>query len=916
MRSTRKTKLQLLDELQTLREWVASLEAPRREEERVEETLRESEERFRALFEGSLDAIFLFDPESGRVVDANPAASELLSRPMGDIIGMHYTSLSPSQLRGRARRLFEERVEDREPARPIETVLIASDGTEKPVELLAQIIQVEGTPVLLGTFRDLTERKRVEEALRHSEERYRLLAENSPDVITIINPDNTFRYLSPAVERLLGYTPDEVIERMGFDHVHPDDRAAAVAAYADLLENPDELLSVRYRLRHRDGSWRFVEALGKNCLRNPAIRAVILNIRDITEQKSLEDALRSSEERYRLLVQNSSDIIALFNEDTSCSYVSPALERVLGHTPAEAMERIAFDDIHPEDREYAAAAFMECLNNPGVPVASQYRVRHKNGSWRFFETVGNNVIDNPDIRSIVINCRDITDRKRLEEELQKSEERYRLLAQKSADIIAIINPDNSFRYVSPAVKRILGYTPEEFIERMGFDHVHPEDREATVATFARCLTKPDSVVTAQYRLRHKDGSWRFVEALATNVLSNPAMRAVVLNLRDITERKQAEKALERAARLESLGVLCGGIAHDFNNILTAVLTNISMAQMYGDLEEDIEKMLADAEKASMRGKGLTQQLLTFARGGEPIKRPVSLPTLIRETIEFALSGSNVRCEHHLPKDLWPVEADEGQLGQVFQNIILNADQAMPGGGVIRVRAENLLVSEQDPLPLKPGHHVKVSIIDRGIGIPEEHLQKVFDPFYTTKQKGSGLGLSTSFSIVKRHDGALQIESRLGEGTQVHVYLPAVPEGHPARRRKTDESCRGTERILLVDDDNTLRRSIGKALRRLGYQVDEAEDGTKGVSVYQEALSSVRRVDAVIMDLTIPGGLGGRQAAQEILEMDPDAKLIVSSGYSTDPLMSDYRTHGFRAVIAKPYRIEELGKTLRGVLAGD
>ena len=437
-----------------------------------------------------------------------------------------------------------------------------------------------------------------------------------------------------------------------------------------------------------------------------------------------------------------------------------------------------------------------------------------------------------------------------------------------------------------------------------------------LAAVSRCVRNPDEPVLAQYRFRHRDGSWRWLESIANNRLDHPAIRAIVVNTRDITERKRIEESLEKTAQLESLSILCGGIAHDFNNILTAVLTNISMAQMYGELEEDIEKMLADAEKASLRGKGLTQQLLTFAKGGEPIKRAVSIAALLKETIDFSLSGSNVRCEHDLPEDLWPVDADEGQIGQVIQNVILNADQAMPGGGVIQVRAENVKIAEQDPLPLEAGHHVKVSIVDQGIGIPEEHLQKVFNPFFTTKQKGSGLGLSTSFSIVRRHKGALQVESRLGGGTKIHVYLPALPEIREKRGAKKDASYRGDERVLLIDDDETLRRSIGKALDRLGYHVEHACEGVEGIAVYQKAHTSGRPVDVVVMDLTIPGGMGGKEAAQELLRIDPDAKLIVSSGYSTDPVMSDFRAHGFRAVISKPYRVEDLGETLRSVLNGE
>ena len=886
------------------------------DQRRMEKTLRESEERFRALFEGCLDAICLVDPVSGKILDANPFASELLSKPLEDIIGMHYSEFHPPGIRERAKESFKAHVEDRDPGQPIETTLLTADDKEVPVELLAQIIQVNGVPVLMGTFRDITERKDSEQALRHSEERYRLLIQSSSDITALFDEDGTIRYVSPAIERILGYQPEEVSGQPAHAIVHPEDNRTMRTDLERWLKSPDGSTTGHYRYRHKDGSWRTLESVAYNCLEHPAIRAIFVNSRDVTERKRLEEELRKSEELYRLVAQNSPDIIAIINPNSSFRYISPAAERILGYTPEEVIEHMGFDHVHPEDRAPTLAAYVRLLEAPDELLNVRYRLRRKDGSYRVVEAVGNNVLANPAIRAIVLNIRDVSERIRLEEQLRRSEERYRQLLQNSSDLTVLMDADSTIHYMSPAVERMLGYTPEELLGQAGLDFHHPEDKPGMLAAVDRCLRNPDTVVAAQYRFRHKDGSWRWLESIANNCLDDPSIGAIVLNTRDITERKKVEEALEKTEHLESLSILCGGIAHDFNNILTAVLTNISMAQMYGELEEDIEKMLADAEKASLRGKGLTQQLLTFAKGGEPIKRAVSIATLLKDTIDFALSGSNARCEHDLPEDLWPIEADEGQIGQVIQNVILNADQAMPGGGVIQVRAENVTIAEHDPLPLQPGHHVKVSIVDQGIGIPEEHLKKVFDPFFTTKQKGSGLGLSSSFSIVNRHNGALQVESRLGGGTKIHVYLPALPEARAKRGAKRDASYRGEERVLLIDDDETLRRSIGKALGRLGYEVEHAQDGAEGIAAYQKARTSGQSIDVVIMDLTIPGGMGGKDAARELLRIDPDAKLIVSSGYSTDSVMSDFRAHGFRAVISKPYRIEDLGETLRSVLNGE
>jgi PAS domain S-box-containing protein len=657
-----------------------------------------------------------------------------------------------------------------------------------------------------------------------------------------------------------------------------------------------------------------VEALGRNVLGNPAVRAIALNVRDVTERVELESQLRTSEERHRLLVQNCSDMIGVIDQDGTCRYASASCERVLGYSPEEFYRKNLFEHVHPEDVEEAWASFSHYLNSPDKTTSGEYRYRHKDGSWRHLETKANNQIANPVLRGIVINTRDITERKRAEKSLEKSEYKYRFLHENLRDASATVNMEGTIVEFNTAFQEMLGYDTEEIL-RLAYRDITPKKWHAMEEEilWKQLMKRGYSDIYEKEYIR-KDGTIVPVE-LRSHIIRDEDGREIGrwAIVRDISERRRMEAELLRTEKMESLGILSGGIAHDFNNILTAILTNISMARMYGELDEEIEKMLENAEKASLRGKGLTQQLLTFAKGGEPIKKAFSIRALIQNITDFTLSGSNVRCECSIRDGLWHIAADEGQIGQVIQNVVLNAEQAMPGGGLIQVRAENVTIAEQDPLPLEPGNHVKISIIDQGIGIPEEHLKKVFDPFFTTKQKGSGLGLSSSFSIVKRHNGALQVESRLGGGTKIHIYLPALPEAGAKRDATRDASYRGKERVLLIDDDDTLRRSIGQALSRLGYQVECAEDGKEGIRIYEEARASGRPIQVVVMDLTIPGGMGGKEAAREILRIDSDAKLIVSSGYSTDPVMSDFRAHGFRAVISKPYRIEELGKTLRRAL---
>jgi len=918
MHDTSKTKTQLIEELDSLRERVAALEASRADATNVEGP--PTAEIMLEVIEKMADGLILMDVQ-GRYVFINQAIEKMSGYRRDELLGRHYEEFLPRGTKGEESERIALTIEaayEQGIAPPMEFTLVGKDGRESHIASTASLVVKDGgEPLgLVATYRDISDQRRMEKTLRHSEERYRLLVQNASDISALFDPDGRISYVSPAVERILGYRPEELVGQPGSAVLHPEDKRTMEADLEQWLNNPDQATTGQYRYRHKNGSWRNLESVANNCLEHPAIRAIVVNSRDVTERVQLEEALYHSEERYRLLAQNSPDIITIINPDNSFRYISPAAERILGYTPEEAIKHMGFDHVHPEDRTPTLAAYARLLESPDELLNVRYRLRRKDGSWRFVEAVGNNVLANPAMRAIVLNVRDITDRVKLEKQLRSSEERYRLLVQNSSDMIVLMGRDSKVHYVSPTAERILGYKPEELLGQTGLDFHHPEDRPGMLDAVNRCFRNPDEPVLAQYRFRHKDGSWRWLESIANNRLDHPAIRAIVVNTRDITERRRMEDALEKTEQLESLSILCGGIAHDFNNILTVVLTNISMARMYADLEEDIEKMLADAEKASLRGKGLTQQLLTFAKGGEPIKRTVSIATLLEETIDFALSGSNVRCEHDLPEDLWPVEADEGQIGQVIQNVILNADQAMPGGGVIQVRAENVTITEHDPLPLQPGSHVKVTIVDQGIGIPEEHLHKICDPFFTTKQKGSGLGLSSSFSIVRRHKGALRVESRLGGGTKVHIYLPALPEGRPTRDARRHAAYRGAERVLLIEDDDTLRRSIGKALGRLGYQVECAEDGKEGIRIYEEARASGRPIHVVVMDLTIPGGMGGKDAARELLRIDADAKLIVSSGYSTDSVMSDFRAHGFRAVISKPYRVEDLGKTLRNVLDGE
>jgi len=510
------------------------------------------------------------------------------------------------------------------------------------------------------------------------------------------------------------------------------------------------------------------------------------------------------------------------------------------------------------------------------------------------------------------------ERARARRELENSEKRFRDVTFSMADIVWETGPDDVYTYCSSQVEKILGYKPEELVGRKTpFDLMPPEEAERLRKLQDETVLEKGVARDVENLNRAKDGRdvW-----LMTNAL--PIMDAAgnMVGVRgvdkDITEKKRLEEEALRAQKLESLGVLAGGLAHDFNNILTSVMGNISLARSMGHLSEDAQERLSEAETALVRAKDLTFQLLTFAKGGAPVRRPSSITDIIRDSVEFALTGSNVKFEMEATGDLWTADVDPGQFSQVIQNLVINADQSMPGGGAIRIGARNIEVGGGDTAhAVEPGRYVCVTISDDGMGIPKEHLDRIFDPYFTTKQKGSGLGLAVTHSVIVNHGGHISVRSELGRGTSFEVLIPAT-DGLP-EQSSADETAieAGSGRILVMDDEEMVRDVAAALLEHSGFEVECVADGAQAIEVYSRARDSGSPFDAVILDLTVPGGMGGKEAIAHLKKMDPDVRAVVSSGYSNDPIMSEYSRHGFKGVAAKPYRPAELTRTIRRAIDG-
>ncbi len=431
-------------------------------------------------------------------------------------------------------------------------------------------------------------------------------------------------------------------------------------------------------------------------------------------------------------------------------------------------------------------------------------------------------------------------------------------------------------------------------------------------------TPPHSSVDLQ--MMDVQGKQRVVTISGSQLINRDGeILGSVLVLRDVTDRRRIDAEIARGQKLESVGVLAGGIAHDFNNLLTAILGNLSLARMVSSPESPHYKNIEDAEKASLRARELTQQLLTFSRGGSPVKGNVDLKELVRDSAEFVVRGANVQLRFAMDEDLWLVTVDRGQIGQVIDNLVINAMQAMPKGGFIDISLSNFLAGESRLLPLKESHYVQLVVQDHGAGIHDEHLGQIFDPYFTTKKEGNGLGLSICFSIIRKHGGYVTVDSKPGEGSRFSVYLPAISGEVFAKKEPesvvVNPRSGGGKRILVMDDDELVCSVVASILEHFGYDADFAADGAEALAMYGRARDQDRKYDLVIMDLTIPAGMGGVEAIKRLLELDPTAQAIVSSGYSSHEVMANYTEYGFVGVVVKPFKIDDLGRILQETLGG-
>ena len=620
------------------------------------------------------------------------------------------------------------------------------------------------------------------------------------------------------------------------------------------------------------------------------------------DQVDLEQALRESEIKFRTLTESAAVGIFLYRE--KFIYVNPAMERITGYPLEELRELYLWDVVHEDHKELVKQRIRDRLAGKNPPAHYEVKIVTKSGEERWLEVTA--AVFKMRGQTVGVGTAvDITKKKELYHSLQEIIAKYEAILEAFDGYVCVVSSDYRVQFMNKNLIRRLG---REAIGEICYQLFHNLSEPCPWCKKDQVFAGKPAHLEIQCP---RDGRWYQVVSTPLKLPSGEIQSLTMVV--DITDRKKAEEEALHASKLEALGLLAGGIAHDFNNFLTAILGNISLARLKIEGHAELERLLSVAEEACLKAKGLTYQLLTFAKGGTPIKKPASVGDLVRETVSFCLRGSNIKWAIHIDPNLWLVDLDTTQFSQVITNLVINAKQAMPDGGQLQVSVRNLKIDAENPFLIPPGRYVEIVVSDTGIGIPKEYLSKIFDPYFTTKKEGTGLGLAVSYSIIKKHGGHIRVKSQEGKGTTFYIYLPALEEKGARGKRSQGKVVTGRGRILVMDDEKIIRSTFRESLEFLGYEVVTVAHGEAAVQEVAKSIMMKQPFDLAILDLTIPGGAGGKEVLREIRQLDPEIKAIVASGYADDPAFEDYRLFGFQAAIKKPFTIQELSAVLQKVL---
>lgn len=731
-------------------------------------------------------------------------------------------------------------------------------------------------------------------------------AANVSLVLTDIN--GKYIYVNKTFEARTGYSGREVIGKTA--------RELNIFADDEQYQKLHEEIAGKGFVHEMEMSIRVKSGEIRNCLMSLEVMKegkdvlVVGTASDITRHKRAREDLLESEEKFSALINAITEGVLLMNVDgtivTSNETTAQRLEKPLD----KLIGRSIYDFIPVDVAERRKKWVEQIVKSKKPGIFEDKREGH------FMEHSIYPVLNEKNkVAMIAVFVKDITERRQAGERLKESEERFRSLVEESPLAINIAR-NGVIIFSNTTSIKMFGYKKQsEIVGRPVLDIFAPQCRDDVRDKTIRRESGEDVAGSYEATGLKKNGM-EFPMQVTVKLLNLAEGIADIAFYEDLTLRKLIEEEIIKMRNLESIGILAGGIAHDFNNLLMGVTGYIELAKMQVPPENRACSLLAEAGKIADLGKDLTQQLITFAKGGEPVKRAIKVTSVLKDVSRFTLTGSNVKCEYYLQDDLHEIEVDESQFRQVIHNIVLNAKEAMPGGGTIMIRAGNVVMREGAAPPFSPGNYVQIAIEDKGAGIAQENIPKIFDPYFSTKgmgiKKGMGLSLAIAYSIVRRHSGHITVESLPNIGTSFKIYFPAyLQKAAPAE--KGDGGTSVKKRILFMDDEAFIRNIGQEILTHLGYDVKLAQDGNGAILLYKQAKRSGSPFDCVILDLTMKGGIGGKEVLREILSFDPEAKAIISSGYTDDSVLSNYVSFGFKGAITKPYNIDELRNVLEEVI---
>jgi PAS domain S-box-containing protein len=878
--------------------------------------LMQSEEKYRRFYNETPVMLHSIDRQ-GIVVDVNDYWLTTMGYERSEVIGRKVTDYFSSASRKYAQDVIQPAFFRDGSVRDIELQFIKKNGEVMDVLLSATSERdVAGTLVRSqAVIEDVTERKRMEEKLRRSEERYRDLFENAIDPIVIVDDKQNYLDVNKRAMELFGYSREEFLSMNIRDIIPSEQLPRSENAFSELARQGTYQQFIG-KVQKKDGTFVDIEVSSSAIMENSRIIGSRDIIRDITERKRAEDERRRSERLLQTIIDAEPECVKLLDENANLIMMNRA---GLDMIQADSLDQVKGQCICPMITSEHSQAFMDLTRRvfQGESGTLLFEIIGLKGRHLWLDTHAVPLRNEKDeIIALLGVTRDISEQKRIEEALRENQARLDLALQSAHMGVWRYEIKENRRYFDNLTCQLLGIdaatftgTAEEF-----FRVVHPEDREMLKAAITRTIEQ-DAPYEPAYRVTWPEGSVHYIAARGRLVRDDKGQPARINGiLWDMTDQRLLEEERLKTQKLESIGTLAGGIAHDFNNLLQGIFGFISMARLTIEQKEKALSMLAQAEKALHQSVNLTSQLLTFSKGGTPVKKVMHLRPVIENSSAFALSGSRVTCKIVADTDLRTVEADEGQIGQVIQNIVLNADQSMPLGGRILISVRNMPAAAiLSPTEMK-GELVEISISDQGTGISAEHLTRIFDPYFTTKEKGSGLGLASAYSIIKNHGGLMRVQSEIGKGTTFFIYLPASGAAVEEPRGPAIPAQTRRARVLVMDDEEMIRLVATELLTAIGHEVVCAETGESALEAYQAAQDTGTPFDLVILDLTIRGGMGGIETMRKLAEIDPAVRAIVSSGYSDDAALSNYRVQGFQAFLKKPYNQEELQRALQALLA--